>query len=147
MKNLVIIIIGLLLILGPSMYHDANDKYVQIEGTVIAKSGEIVSHYKSTRVTTDYILAVHPDDTEKYTDFDHKVPLATYVKFNVGDKISCKEEAYYVLKNPKWHDDKGVLCIIYIFITLCGLILIILGCFSILEYFINTKNKHKCLNL
>ena len=108
---------------GPSIYHDVYKKDVWVDGTVIAKSGEIVSHYKSTRVTTDYILAVHPDDTEKYTDFDHKVPLATYVKFNVGDKISCKEEAYYVLKNPKWHDDKGVLCIIYIFITLCGIIL------------------------
>ena len=147
MKNLIFIVIGLLLFVGPSIYHDLYKKDVWIDGTVIAKSGEIVSHYKSTRVTTDYILAVHPDDTEKYTDFDHKVPLATYVKFNVGDKISCKEEAYYVLKNPKWYDDKGVLCIIYIFITLCGIILIILGCFSILEYFINTKNKHKCLNL
>ena len=132
MKNLTLIIIGLLLFIGPSIYCDIN-REVWIDGTIIAKSGEITSHYKSTRVTTDYILAVHPDYTEKYTDFDHKVPLATYVKYNVGDKISCKEEAYYVLKDPKWHDDKGVLCIIYIFIMLCGIILIILGCFSIIK--------------
>ena len=66
MKKLVIIIIGLLLMVGPSMYHDANNKYVQIEGTVIAKSGEITSHYKSIKVTTDYILAIHPNDSAKY---------------------------------------------------------------------------------
>lgn len=128
MKKLVIIIIGLLLIVGPSMYHDANDKYVQIEGTVIAKSDEITSHYKSTKVTTDYILAIHPNDSTKYIDFDHEVSLATYIKYNVGDKISCKTEKYYIMKNPEWYDNKSLLCIIYIGIMLFGIILVIIGC-------------------
>ena len=131
MKNLILIIIGLLLILGPSIYHDANNKYVCIEGTVIAKSGEITTHYKSTKVTTDYILAIHPNDSAKYIDFDHKVSLAKYIKYNVGDKISCKTEKYYIMKNPEWYDNKGLLCIIYIGIMLFGIILIILGCFTI----------------
>ena len=114
MKNLVIIIIGLLLILGPSMYHDANDKYVQIEGTVIATSGEITSHYKSTKVTTDYILAIHPNDSLKYIDFDHEVSLATYIKYNVGDKISCKTEKYYIMKNPdKFESDSYDIKIVF----------------------------------
>ena len=133
MKNLIFIVIGLLMFVGPSIYHDVYKKDVWVDGTVMAKSGEIVSHYKSTRVTTDYILAVHPDDTEKYTDFDHKVPLATYVKFNVGDKISCKTEEYYILKDVKWYDDKGILCIIYIFITLLGVIFMVLGCCKIIS--------------
>lgn len=128
MKKLVIIIIGLLLMVGPSMYHDANNKYVQIEGTVIAKSGEITSHYKSIKVTTDYILAIHPNDSAKYIDFDHEVSLATYIKYNVGDKISCKTEKYYIMKNPEWYDNKGLLCIIYIGIMLFGIILIVIGC-------------------
>ena len=131
MKNLILIIIGLLLILGPSIYHDANNKYVCIEGTVIAKSGEITTHYKSTKVTTDYILAIHPNDSLKYIDFDHEVSLATYIKYNVGDKISCKTEKYYIMKNAKWYDNKSLLCIIYISIMLFGIILIILGCFTI----------------
>ena len=63
MKNLILIIIGLLLFILPSIYCDVN-KDVWVDGTVIAKSGEITSHYKSTKVTTDYILAVHPDDTK-----------------------------------------------------------------------------------
>ena len=131
MKNLIIIIVGLLLILGPSIYHDANNKYVCIEGTVIAKSGEITTHYKSTKVTTDYILAIHPNDSLKYIDFDHEVSLATYIKYNVGDKISCKTEKYYIMKNPEWYDNKSLLCIIYISIMLFGIILIILGCLPI----------------
>ena len=133
MKNLIFIVIGLLMFVGPSIYHDVYKKDVWVDGTVIAKSGEITSHYKSTIVNTDYILAVHPDDTEKYTDFDHKVPLATYVKFNVGDKISCKTEEYYILKDVKWYDDKGILCIIYIFITLLGVLFIVLGCLKIIS--------------
>ena len=131
MKNLILIIIGLLLIVGPSIYHDNNDKYVQIEGTVIAKSDEITTHYKSTKITTDYILAIHPNDSLKYIDFDHEVSLATYIKYNVGDKISCKTEKYYIMKNAEWYDNKSLLCIIYISIMLFGIILIILGCFTI----------------
>ena len=131
MKNLILIIIGLLLIVGPSIYHDNNDKYVQIEGTVIAKSDEITTHYKSTKITTDYILAIHPNDSAKYIDFDHEVSLATYIKYNVGDKISCKTEKYYIMKNAEWYDNKSLLCIIYISIMLFGIILIILGCFTI----------------
>ena len=128
MKNLILIIIGLLLIVGPSIYHDNNDKYVQIEGTVIAKSDEITTHYKSTKITTDYILAIHPNDSLKYIDFDHEVSLATYIKYNVGDKISCKTEKYYIMKNPEWYDNKSLLCIIYIGIMLFGIILIVIGC-------------------
>lgn len=133
MKNLIFIVIGLLMFVGPSIYHDVYKKDVWVDGTVIAKSGEITSHYKSTIVNTNYILAVHPDDTEKYTDFDHEVPLATYVKFNVGDKISCKTEEYYILKDVKWYDDQGILCIIYIFITLLGVIFMVLGCCKIIS--------------
>ena len=128
MKNLILIIIGLLLIVGPSIYHDNNDKYVQIEGTVIAKSDEITTHYKSTKITTDYILAIHPNDSAKYIDFDHEVSLATYIKYNVGDKISCKTEKYYIMKNAEWYDNKSLLCIIYIGIMLFGIILIVIGC-------------------
>ena len=142
MKNLIFIVIGLLMCIGPSIYHDVYKKDVWVDGTVIAKSGEITSHYKSTKVTTDYILAIHPNDSAKYIDFDHKVSLATYVKCNVGDQISCKEEAYYVLKDPKWYDDKDILCIIYIFIMLLGVIFMVSGCFPILGYFTNTKYKN-----
>ena len=91
MKNLILIIIGLLLIVGPSIYHDNNDKYVQIEGTVIAKSDEITTHYKSTKITTDYILAIHPNDSAKYitkqenSEFD--IDINNLNKGNINENI------------------------------------------------------------
>ena len=133
MKNVILIIVGFLLFIGASIYCDVNNKDVYINGTIIAKSGEITSHYKSTKVTTDYVLAIHPDNSEKYVDFDYNVPLSTYVKYDVGDKISCKKEAYYILKYPKWYDDKSTLSMIYVFIKLCGMALIILGYFAIIN--------------
>ena len=133
MKNVILIIVGFLLFIGASIYCDVNNKDVYVNGTVIAKSGEITTHYKSTKVTTDYVLAIHPDNLEKYVDFDYNVPLSTYVKYDVGDKISCKKEAYYILKYPKWYDDKSTLSMIYVFIKLCGMALIILGYFAIIN--------------
>lgn len=133
MKNIILIIIGFLLFIGASIYCDVNNKDVYVNGTVIAKSEEITTHHKLIKVTTDYILSIHPDNSEKYVDFDYNVPLSTYVKYDVGDKISCKKEAYYILKDPKWYDDKSTLCIIYVFIKLCGMALIILGYFAIIK--------------
>lgn len=133
MKNIILIIVGFLLFIGASIYCDVNNKDVYVNGTVIAKSGETTTHYKSTKVTTDYVLAIHPDNSEKYVDFDYNVLLSTYVKYDVGDKISCKKEAYYILKCPKWYDDKSTLSMIYVFIKLCGMALIILGYFAIIN--------------
>ena len=133
MKNVILIIVGFLLFIGASIYCDVNNKDVYVNGTVIAKSGEITINHKSTKVTTDYVLAIHPDNSKKYVDFDYNVPLSTYVKYDVGDKISCKKEAYYILKDPKWYDDKSTLSMIYVFIKLCGMALIILGYFAIIN--------------
>lgn len=135
MKNIILIIIGFLLFIGASIYCDVNNKDVYVNGTVIAKSKEITTHHKLIKVTTDYILSIHPDNSEKYVDFDYNVPLSTYVKYDVGDKISYKKEAYYILKDPKWYDNKSTLCMIYVFIKLCGMALIILGYFAIINKF------------
>ena len=62
-----------------------------ISGTVIAKSGDIKSRYKSTRIYTDYIFAIHPDDS-RFSDFDIEVPLHRYIKYDVGDKVVFYDE-------------------------------------------------------
>ena len=62
-----------------------------ISGTVIAKSGDIKSRYKSTRIYTEYIFAIHPDDS-RFSDFDIEVPLHRYIKDDVGDKVVFYDE-------------------------------------------------------
>ena len=85
-----------------------------ISGTVIAKSADIKSRYKSTRVYTEYIFAIHPDDS-RLSDFDIEVPLHTYIKFNVGDKVVFYDENISkYLKDPKWYEKDSVWAIIFL---------------------------------
>ena len=89
-----------------------------ISGTVIAKSDYIKSRYKSTRVYTEYIFAIHPDDS-RLSDFDMEVPFHSYIKFDVGDKIIFYDENINkYLKDPKWYEKDGVWATIF-FILLC----------------------------
>ena len=79
-----------------------------ISGTVIAKSGDIKSRYKSTRVYTQYIFAIHPDDS-RLSDFDMEVPFHNYIKFDVGDKVVFHDENINkYLKDPKWYEIDSV---------------------------------------
>ena len=79
-----------------------------ISGTVIAKSDYIKSRYKSTRVYTEYIFAIHPDNS-RLSDLDIEVPLHSYVKFKVGDKIVFYDvNINKYLKDPKWYEIDSV---------------------------------------
>ena len=78
--------------------------YQDISGTVIGKSDYIKSKYKSTRVYTEYIFAIHPDDSH-LSDFDMEVPFHSYIKFDVGDKVIFYDENINkYLKDPKWYE-------------------------------------------
>ena len=90
--------------------------YQDISGTVIAKSGDIKSKYKSTKICTEYIFAIHPDDS-RFSDFDIEVPLHRYIKYDVGDKVVFYDE--YInkyLKDPKWYEKDEVWATIFIFL-------------------------------
>ena len=67
------------------------NNYQDISGTVIAKSDGLKSRYKSTKIYTEYIFAIHPDDS-RLSDFDIEVPLHSYIKYNVGDRIILHDE-------------------------------------------------------
>lgn len=107
-----------------------------ISGTVIAKSGDIKSRYKSTKIYTQYIFAIHPDDS-RFSDFDIEVPLHRYIKYDVGDKVVFYDE--YInkyLKDPKWYEKNNVwdiICIVLWFISICFLILIMIEYYRLQE--------------
>ena len=85
-----------------------------ISGTVIGKSGAIRSRYKSTKVYTEYIFAIHPDDS-RLSDFDIKVPFHSYVKFDVGDKVVFHDENINrYLKDPQWYERDNVWATIFV---------------------------------
>ena len=96
-----------------------------ISGTVIAKSGDIKSRYKSTRIYTEYIFAIHPDDS-RLSDFDIEVPLHSYIKFDVGDKIVFHDENINkYLKDPRWYEKDEVWVLIFIVLSISMLLLLL----------------------
>ena len=105
-----------------------------ITGTIIAKSGDIKSRYKSTKIYTEYVFAIHPDDS-RLSDFDIEVPLHYYIRFNVGDKIILYDENINrYLKNPKWYE----LDIVWAVIFAVSFIFIII---TIVSYMLNIYFK------
>ena len=110
MKKIIIYIIALAFtaICCFASFVKSYGNYQDISGTVIAKSGDIKSRYKSTRVYTEYIFAIHPDNS-RLSDFDIEVPLHNYVKFKVGDKIVFYDvNINKYLKDPKWYEIDSV---------------------------------------
>ena len=88
-----------------------------ISGTVIGKSDYIKSRYKSTRVYTEYIFAIHPDDS-RLSDFDMEVPFHSYIKFDVGDKVIFYDENINkYLKDPKWYEKDRVWATIFVIVV------------------------------
>ena len=83
--------------------------YEDVSGVIIGKSEEVCSNRKSTKVYTDYVFAIHSDD-KRLSDFDIEVPLCSYVKFNVGDKVVFRDvDIYSKLEDPSWYQDQ-ILC-------------------------------------
>ena len=99
--------------------------YQDISGTVIGKGDYIKSRYKSTRVYTEYIFAIHPDDS-RLSDFDIEVPLHSYIKFDVGDKIVFyNENINKYLKDPRWYEKDEVWVVIFIVLSISMLLLLL----------------------
>lgn len=99
-----------------------SNNFGNISGVVIGKGGKFsVPSRRSTEVYYDYILAIHPDDSS-LKDFDSKVSLCTFVKFNVGDRIilekqnipdKSKEYGFSeLISDPSFLIPLGVSCII-----------------------------------
>ena len=95
--------------------------YEDVSGVIIGKSGEVYSNHKSTKVHTDYIFAIHPDD-KRLTDFDIEVPLCSYVKFNVGDRVVFRDiDIYSKLEDPSWYQNQ-ILCRMMIMLLAWGIL-------------------------
>ena len=112
--------------------------YEDVSGVIIGKSEEVSSNRKTTKVHTDYVFAIHSDD-KRLSDFDLKVPLHCYVKFNVGDKIVLhNEKINKYLKDPKWYELDTMWAVI--FAILFTFIIITIGAYR-LNIYLNKIEK------
>lgn len=124
------IIISLFMVIDSAIFvYCLPPSHEDITVTIVAKSDGVKSHYKSTKVRTQYLFAFHPDDP-KYDDFDMEVPLAKYVKYNVGDRLTLKHmEIHNYLKESSVFTDIVFWNVIGTFI---GILALIFLCFNIL---------------
>ena len=56
-----------------------------VPGTVFAKNECIKTHRKTTNIYSEFLLAIHPDDTTKYKDYVVNANFATWSKLDIGD--------------------------------------------------------------
>lgn len=118
LKLVIKIIVTLVLFIGivVCIYKKTYDDSVDISGTIIAKDKVAVG-----RGSQRYVFAIHPDNDQRFVDFDIVVPLHNYAKFEVGDKVIFKDiSTYQRLRDPKWYND------VEIFVLLIFLLAIIL---------------------
>ena len=95
--------------------------YEDVSGVIIGKSEDVCSNRKSTKVHTDYVFAIHSNDN-RLSDFDIEVPLNSYVKFDVGDKVVFRDiDIYSKLEEPSWYQDQ-ILCRVLIMLLTCGIL-------------------------
>ena len=100
--------------------------YEDVPGVIIGKSEEVYSKCKSTKVRTNYVFAIHSND-KRLSNFDIEVPLNSYVKFDVGDKVVFRDiDIYSKLEDPSWYQDQ-ILCRVLIML-LTWAILVCLMC-------------------
>lgn len=63
---------------------------VVVPGKVIAKNEGIRSHYKSSKVYSEFWIAVAPDEPDKYKTYSVQVDFAAYATLNPGDHTAFK---------------------------------------------------------
>ena len=66
-----------------------NDKSYVVPGTVFSKDTEQYAYGKHLRkMSTRYIICVHPNDTDKFKNYSMYVDYETFCTHDVGDKIT-----------------------------------------------------------
>lgn len=102
-KILLYLTIGLISYLSASYnYRLIKENHIDVPGTVINKSEAASSHRLSSRVSSEWWLAVKPDNS-KYKAYDVCVDYAIFSTYKIGDHVSFKVMSNKV--DPNGHDD------------------------------------------
>lgn len=103
LKILLYLTIGLISYISASYnFKLIKENHIEVPGTVINKSEAASSHRLSSRVSSEWWLAVKPDNS-KYKVYDVCVDYATFSTYNVGSHVSFKVMSNEVDQNG--HDD------------------------------------------
>lgn len=137
MKNLknIIILLSIAIISVMSLFYGrklCEENHFEVPGTVIGKSESFRTHRKSTRISSEWWLAVRPDNSE-YKVYDVRVDFATFSTYDVGSHVSFKVMSEDV--DPNGHGD-------FWGVVLFGLGFI--GCFLVIVKLLNWLICDEC---
>ena len=103
LKILLYLMLGLISYISASYnFKLIKENHIEVPGTVINKSEAASSHRLSSRVSSEWWLAVKPDNS-KYKVYNVCVDYATFSTYNVGSHVSFKVMSNEVDQNG--HDD------------------------------------------
>ena len=120
-RIIICIVISISLIISGVLLIRKSRSYIkEVSGTVIAKNSELYTSYKNTNIMCDLIIAVHPDNSDFY-DFDICVPLHTYTKFKVGDKIIVEKDVSLLSKSFPIYKNSNTILLIATGLIIIGL--------------------------
>lgn len=97
-------------------------KKISVPGTVYGKNEGVRGHYKSSRITSEFYVAVHPDDSKRYKDYDIKTTFACYAGLKPGDHVTF--DVYQGEVDRNYKEPNIWVCLI---LEILGGILIVLG--------------------
>lgn len=103
LKILLYLTIGIISYLSASYnYRLIKENHIEVPGTVINKSEAASSHRLSSRVSSEWWIAVKPDNT-KYKVYGICVSYALFSTYKIGDHVSFRVMSNEV--DPNGHDD------------------------------------------
>lgn len=90
------------------------ENHFDVPGTVIGKSESVIGHRKSSRISSEWWVAVKPDNSE-YKAYSVCVDFAEFSTLNIGSHVSFKVISQDV--DPNGHDDSFGMLIFFLSIA------------------------------
>lgn len=90
---------------------------IPVTGTVIAKNEGYASHYKSTKVYSEFYMAVRPIDTKKYRPYEVKTTFLTYSTHSIGSQVTFNMPKANVLIGYERHKLGWIMILAFIFMS------------------------------
>lgn len=119
---------GIVIFYGYFLYEENR---LEVPGTIIAKSESLKGDYKTSRISSEWLLAIKPDNVN-YKPYTVSVSFATFASYNIGSHVTFKTSRNKVC--PKWYDDSlGIVLIFYG--GFCGI-------YSLIVFIYNIFYKH-----
>lgn len=124
-------IFGLLVFISFNLFQSSKEgNYMDVSGIVLKKYDNPKSHYKSTRITSEFIMVVKMSDGNC---FDIEVSPTTFTLFEEGDLIAFK----HINKHTVYRDYKNAMPSIMAVLSILFCLAFLISCIAFVSNIIS----------